>query len=193
MVLRVGVITSAEPTFLAKLLWGAALHATDWEFALVVFPVECPGLKEVAAGMDIESASIDGHYGSDRSSVSRIVQSKLESRGLTVALLARYLRPLDPALLSAHVVNTHGSLLPAFGGKGFYGQVLHEQVIASGVRQSGATLHEITAEYDVGPMLAQRQVMVAADDSAQSLREKVEQAEIDNIIEYFNARAASKN
>ena len=63
------------------------------------------------------------------------------------------------------ILNIHPALLPAFGGKGLYGQRVHTAVIASGARFSGATIHFVDLEYDTGPILAQSVVAVLPTDT----------------------------
>ena len=75
-------------------------------------------------------------------------------------------------------MNVHPSLLPAFCGKGFYGLRVHEAVLESGVKVTGATVHLVTAEPDKGTILMQRAVDVLPDDSPELLQHRVmEQAE----------------
>jgi folate-dependent phosphoribosylglycinamide formyltransferase PurN len=71
------------------------------------------------------------------------------------------------------MVNIHPALLPAFGGPGMYGRRVHEAVLASGARISGATVHYADETYDRGPIIAQWPVPVLADDDADSLAERV--------------------
>lgn len=91
-------------------------------------------------------------------------------------LLAGYLKLIPPALIQAYprsMLNIHPSLLPAFGGKGYYGRKVHEAVIASGARYSGPTIHYVDEEYDTGRILAQAVVPVLANDSADELAARV--------------------
>ncbi|MCC6640008.1 MAG: phosphoribosylglycinamide formyltransferase [Deltaproteobacteria bacterium] len=74
-------------------------------------------------------------------------------------------------------INTHPALIPAFCGKGFYGHRVHEAVLASGVRVSGATVHFVDAQYDHGPIILQRAVPVLQSDTADSLAARVQAAE----------------
>lgn len=71
------------------------------------------------------------------------------------------------------ILNIHPALLPAFGGKGYYGQRVHRAVIASGARYSGATVHFVDEEYDTGPILAQKVVPVLPHDTPVSLAARV--------------------
>lgn len=75
------------------------------------------------------------------------------------------------------VLNIHPALLPAFGGKGMYGRHVHEAVIAYGAKVSGCTVHFADDTYDTGPILTQRCVPVAEDDTPDALAARVFEAE----------------
>ena len=74
-------------------------------------------------------------------------------------------------------INTHPALFPAFCGKGFYGHRVHEAVIASGAKVSGATVHFLDAEYDHGPIILQEAVPVLDDDTPEALAARVQAVE----------------
>ncbi|KAL5773154.1 hypothetical protein ACOSQ2_013078 [Xanthoceras sorbifolium] len=91
-------------------------------------------------------------------------------------LLAGYLKLIPVELVRAFprsIVNIHPSLLPAFGGKGYYGMKVHKAVIASGARYSGPTIHFVDEHYDTGRILAQRVVPVLWNDTAEDLSARV--------------------
>ncbi|CAD6263673.1 unnamed protein product [Miscanthus lutarioriparius] len=99
-------------------------------------------------------------------------------RGYSVdfVLLAGYLKPIPAELIQEYpksILNIHPSLLPAFGGKGFYGSKVHTAVIASGARYSGPTVHFVDEHYDTGKTLAQRVVPVFADDTPELLAARI--------------------
>lgn len=71
------------------------------------------------------------------------------------------------------MVNVHPSLLPAFGGRGMYGMRVHQAVIASGVRVSGATVHFVDERYDDGTIVAQWPVPVLPGDTPEMLAARV--------------------
>lgn len=100
----------------------------------------------------------------------------LRSYKVDFILLAGYLKLIPVELIKAYrkaIVNIHPSLLPAFGGKGYYGMKVHKAVIASGARYSGPTIHYVDEEYDTGRILAQRVVPVLAKDTAEELAARV--------------------
>jgi folate-dependent phosphoribosylglycinamide formyltransferase PurN len=70
-------------------------------------------------------------------------------------------------------VNIHPALLPAFGGEGMYGSRVHEAVIASGAKESGATVHLVDDEYDRGPIVAQWRIPVENHDTPSTLAARV--------------------
>ncbi|KAF5778371.1 putative phosphoribosylglycinamide formyltransferase 1 [Helianthus annuus] len=91
-------------------------------------------------------------------------------------LLAGYLKLIPSELIRAYpksILNIHPSLLPAFGGKGYYGTKVHKAVIASGARYSGPTIHFVDEHYDTGRILAQRIVPVLANDTVEELAARV--------------------
>ncbi len=90
--------------------------------------------------------------------------------------LAGYLRKIPPEVIQQfpnRILNIHPSLLPRFGGKGFYGMKVHKAVLDAGEEKSGCTVHVVTEIYDDGPILGQETVAVSADDSPEDLAKKV--------------------
>jgi phosphoribosylglycinamide formyltransferase-1 len=75
------------------------------------------------------------------------------------------------------IINVHPALLPAFGGKGMYGRRVHEAVLASGARESGATVHLVDEAYDRGAILGQARVPVLPGDDPDRLAARVLEAE----------------
>lgn len=100
----------------------------------------------------------------------------LQERQIELIVLAGYLHILSAAFIEHfpnRIINIHPSLLPAFGGKDYYGIKVHEAVIAAGVKVSGATTHFVTAAVDSGPIIDQKTVRVLARDTAYSLQQRV--------------------
>ncbi|KAF5197347.1 Phosphoribosylglycinamide formyltransferase [Thalictrum thalictroides] len=128
-----------------------------------------------------------------------IVPTGLSSMDLVTALrnlevdfvlLAGYLKLVPVELVRAYpksILNIHPSLLPAFGGKGYYGMKVHKAVIASGARFSGPTVHFVDEHYDTGRILAQSVVPVLANDSAEELAARVLHEEHQLYVEVTSA------
>lgn len=114
----------------------------------------------------------------DPAGYSRAVFAEMERHGADLLILAGFLRQLtiDPAW-EGRMLNIHPSLLPQAeayaAGRGFYGDHVHAAVLAHGDTVSGATVHVVTADYDAGPPVLQREVPVQADDTPQTLAARV--------------------
>jgi phosphoribosylglycinamide formyltransferase 1 len=113
-------------------------------------------------------------------SASHTLAALLEAQDITHIALAGYLRLVPAEVITAfagRIVNIHPALLPAFGGPGMYGRHVHEAVLASGARVSGATAHFVDTRYDEGAIIAQSPVPVHADDTPATLAARVLAAE----------------
>lgn len=102
--------------------------------------------------------------------------SVLEEWKTDLIILAGYLLKIPDVVIETYpglVVNIHPSLLPKFGGKGFYGSNVHKAVLDSNETQSGCTVHVVTSRYDDGPILAQAKVPVYATDDVPTLAKRV--------------------
>ena len=112
--------------------------------------------------------------------------TELAERRVELVVLAGFLSILPADWLrewAGRVINLHPALLPKFGGPGFYGRRVHEAVLASGDRESGATVHVVTAEVDGGPIVAQARVPVEPGDTPDSLRERLRPVETGLLCE----------
>jgi phosphoribosylglycinamide formyltransferase-1 len=105
-----------------------------------------------------------------------------------VALLG-FLSPFETrGRYDGRTLNVHPALIPAFCGKGWYGRRVHEAVLESGVKVTGATVHFVDEKYDHGPIILQEAVPVLEDDTPDSLAERVQAAErrlVPRAIELF--------
>lgn len=93
-----------------------------------------------------------------------------------LVVLAGYLKIVDQSLLKVYkgrVINIHPSLLPKFGGKGYYGIKVHQAVLAAGEAVSGATVHYVDIGIDTGEMIIQESVPVCQGDTPEILQQRV--------------------
>ena len=108
------------------------------------------------------------------------VADALYEEGVSIVALAGYLRYVSSTLLEAfpgRVLNVHPSLLPSFGGQGMYGQRVHRTVLEYGCKISGCTVHLLDERYDTGPIMEQASVVIAEDETPDSLAMKVQKEE----------------
>lgn len=108
------------------------------------------------------------------------LERSLVEHAVDVVALAGYLRLIPTAVVRrwhGRMLNVHPALLPAFGGHGMYGHRVHEAVLASGTRLSGATVHFVNEQFDRGAIVAQWPVPVHTDDTPDTLAARVLQVE----------------
>jgi len=97
-----------------------------------------------------------------------------------LVVLAGYLRLVHPSIVArfrGRMINIHPALLPDFGGPGMYGHRVHEAVLASGAKESGATVHFVDEQFDSGAIIAQEKVPIEPGDTPDSLAARVLEAE----------------
>ncbi len=111
-----------------------------------------------------------------RSAAEGALERALGEQQIDLIALAGYLRLIPQGVVRrwhGKILNIHPALLPAFGGHGMYGHRVHEAVLASGARLSGATVHFVDEQFDRGAILAQWPVPVRHDDTPDALAARV--------------------
>jgi phosphoribosylglycinamide formyltransferase 1 len=110
----------------------------------------------------------------DGAAFNAAINSVLARYTIDLVVLAGFLSLYHPSpALAGKVMNIHPALLPAFGGKGFYGDRVHRAVLEAGVKVSGCTVHFADEHYDHGPIILQEAVPVLDDDTVESLAARV--------------------
>ena len=106
----------------------------------------------------------------------KLLMQTLVRNKIDLICLAGYMKLLSNRIVKQYqnrILNIHPALLPQFGGKGFYGIKVHEAVIASGTKESGATVHFVDEEYDHGKIIAQEKVEIRSNDTVETLEKRV--------------------
>jgi len=101
-------------------------------------------------------------------------------RDAQLVVLAGYLKLVPLGVVGRfrwRMINIHPALLPDFGGPGMYGHRVHEAVLASGAKESGATVHFVDEVFDHGKIIAQERVPVLEGDTPERLAARVLEAE----------------
>jgi phosphoribosylglycinamide formyltransferase 1 len=172
MAMRIAVAISGRGSNLEALLKALSPGAPA-EVVLVLSDRSAPGLS-LARERRIPSVVLDDPADGDTWT------ALLREHRAELLVLAGYVRLVPSQVISAYrgrIINIHPALLPQFGGKGMYGRRVHEAVLASGARESGASVHLVDEEYDRGAVLAQARVPVLEGDTPESLAERVLEAE----------------
>jgi phosphoribosylaminoimidazolecarboxamide formyltransferase/IMP cyclohydrolase len=177
---RIAVLASGGGSNLQAIMDACSSGRIGGEVSLVVSSLGKAGSLERAARAGIRAEALP--LKNSASPAAHDAALTELCRGADLVCLAGWMLKLGPEFLSAfkgRILNIHPALLPAFGGKGFYGKKVHEAVIAAGVRLSGCTVHFVTEDYDSGPIIVQRSVPVFPDDTPAALASRVNAAELD--------------
>lgn len=134
------------------------------------------GVLKIAQQEKIISAILTKDAFQDESNVSKI----LNALQIDYIILAGFLQKVPDFMVQKYkdrIVNIHPALLPKYGGKGMYGQKVHEAVIADKATQTGITIHFVNENYDEGNIILQKEVAIDSSDTPTSIAEKVQQLE----------------
>jgi phosphoribosylglycinamide formyltransferase-1 len=142
------------------------------EIALIVSNKPGAGVLDIAAASAIPSIIIEkekffrgSHY-----------LEEFKILDISFIVLAGFLWKIPAELIAAYpdrILNIHPALLPAFGGRGMYGDAVHEAVVAAGSRESGITIHYVDEMYDHGRVFFQASFNLSPGETAASLAEKI--------------------
>lgn len=113
---------------------------------------------------------------SSEATFSEVLLSKLKEWNPNLIVLAGFLKKIPSEVIEQYrnkIINIHPSLLPKFGGKGYYGIKVHRAVVDSGETESGCTVHFVNEHYDKGDIIKQTKVVVSDDDTPETLAQKI--------------------
>jgi phosphoribosylglycinamide formyltransferase-1 len=79
------------------------------------------------------------------------------------------------------IINIHPALLPKYGGKGMFGEHVHQAVISNGEKESGITIHYVNEKYDEGDVIFQAKCAIEPDDDASTLAAKIHDLEYEHF------------
>ena len=129
-----------------------------------------------AQGLHIPTAL----FSKDDWQAGKAILTLLKEHHIDFIVLAGFLLRVPIPLLHAYpnkIINIHPALLPKYGGKGMYGDRVHEAVVAAGEKESGITIHYIDEHYDEGSIIFQAQCEVLPQDSPKEVAHKVHDLE----------------
>jgi len=159
---------------------------------LIVCNKDVAGVLEVAREHQIEIFINKQDHSGDQ------LLHKLKGKQIDLIILAGYLWMLPNNIINAYpkkIINIHPALLPKYGGKGMYGNYVHEAVIRNNEKESGITIHYADELYDNGEIIFQQKCLVDPGESAASLAEKIRVLEhtwypqiIGSVVEKQNQR-----
>lgn len=190
MTVKLGVLISGSGTNLQAIIDAIAEGSLDAEIRVVISsrPDAYGLVRAKEAGIQTIALSKDVY--ADPDIANEAIAAELVHAGCDYVVMAGYMRMLGEAVLVAfpdRVLNLHPALLPSFKGA----HAIRDAYDA-GVKVTGVTVHFANAEYDKGPIVAQRAVDVAEDDTLESLEEKIHAVEHELYPEVLRWIAAGR-
>ena len=169
--LRIAVLASGRGSNLQALLDAIAVGRLDARLVGVFSDNAGAFALERARHAGVPAVALDPRDFAQRRAFDKHLFSHVDAVHPDVIVCAGYMRLLGKREVEAHagrIINIHPSLLPAF--KGLH---THEQALAAGATEHGASVHLVSAELDGGPVIAQARVAVLAGDDVTSLAARV--------------------
>ena len=168
---KIGVLISGGGTNLQAVIDGCENKSINGEVRVVI------SNKENAYGLErARNHKIKAICEKDENKIIEI----LKENEVELVILAGYLKIVSPKLVNEYrnkIINIHPSLIPAFCGKGYYGEKVHQGVIDYGAKVTGATVHFVDEGADTGPIIMQKTVEVKQDDDIKKLAKRVLEVE----------------
>jgi phosphoribosylglycinamide formyltransferase-1 len=147
-------------------------HHPSIKISLIVCNKPDAGVLNIAAGEHIPSLLIE----KERFFRGDAYVPLLKELNIGFIVLAGFLWKVPSGLVQSYkgkIVNIHPALLPKYGGKGMYGRLVHEAVIAAKEKESGITIHYVDELYDHGQTIFQATCFIDEDDTPETLAQKV--------------------
>ena len=177
-VIRLAVLASGGGTTLQNLLDRIADGRLEAQVVSVVSNNADAFVLERGRRAGLSLAVVSRKEAGTREEFSRRLFDSCRQANADLVCLAGFLQLIHvPEDYLGKVMNIHPSLIPAFCGKGYYGHHVHEAVLKYGAKITGCTVHFADNEYDHGPIILQRPVLVREDDTPDRLAERVFQEE----------------
>lgn len=184
--LRIGVLASHNGTTLQAILDACEAGALTAQVVSVISNNSQSGAAQRAHRYAVPFAHLSDRTHPEPDALDEAIRDTLVQNDADIVVLAGYMKKLGPHTLKqfeGRILNTHPALLPKFGGQGMYGARVHEAVLAAGESMTGVSIHVVDAGYDTGPVIAQCEVPVHADDTVESLAERVQMHERAFLVE----------
>jgi phosphoribosylglycinamide formyltransferase-1 len=168
---RIGVLVSGRGSNLQAIIDAIGSGVLDAQLAVVISNRAAAPALERARRAGIEALVLAPRDFGSRDAYDAALAALLIERQVALVCLAGFMRLIGPSLLAAfpdHIVNIHPSLLPAFPGLD-----AQRQALEHGVKVAGATVHLVNADLDAGPIVLQAAVPVAANDTVETLSQRI--------------------
>ena len=184
--IKLGVIGSTNGTDLQAILDAVGSGELNAEVSAVLSNQKNAYILERAENHNVPAVFVS-HKGKTREEFDAEMTGVLKEYGVDLVLLVGFMRIVSAGFCREwenKLLNVHPSLLPKYAGG--MDTNIHEEVLKNGDTQTGCTIHFVTDEVDGGPILVQKKCNVESDDTAETLKIKVQQLEGEAFIEVIN-------
>jgi len=191
--LRIVVLISGGGTTLRNLIRRMDAGRLQVEIPLVISSSPKAGGLQFAEDAGIPSTVIQRKEFADQDAFSRAIFDRCRQVNAEAVVMGGFLKRITiPEDFTNRVTNIHPALLPSFGGEKMYGHRVHEAVLDYGVKLTGCTVHFADNHYDHGPVILQKAVPVADDDTPETLAARVFEAECEAYPEALQLIAGGR-
>ena len=167
-------------------------HSGHIKISLIVCNKPGAGVLNIAARENIPAILID----KEKFFRGNAYTDDLKKHQIDFIILAGFLWKIPATLIKAYsgsIVNIHPALLPKYGGKGMYGNHVHEAVIQAKEKESGITIHYVDEQYDHGDAIFQAKCAVLENDTAESLAQRIHGLEYEHYAKVIEKILAKRS
>ena len=168
---KLGILCSGRGSNLASIIEAIERGEIPAEIAVVIADKRDAYALERARAKGIPAVAVVYRDYAERADFERAMLDELQTHGVTLVILAGFMRILSPVFVHAYtgrILNIHPALLPSFPGAH-----AHRDALAYGVKVSGCTVHFVDEGMDSGPIILQASVPVTEDDTEETLAARV--------------------
>lgn len=193
--IKIAVFISGRGSNLEAILNSISRREINGEVALVISDRDNAEGLNICQKKGVQALYLGKKNYPDKNKRTDKILEYLINNKIDLIVLAGYMSIVDEKIVKKYrnkIINIHPSLIPSFSGKGYYGSLVHKEVLNYGVKITGATVHFVDEDTDTGPIIIQREVKVTDDETIESLSKKVLEIEHQILPEAIKLFAEDK-
>ncbi|HLC93271.1 MAG TPA: phosphoribosylglycinamide formyltransferase [archaeon] len=182
--IKIAVLGSTKGTDLQAIIDAIEAGKLDAEIVAIGSDKQDSFILERAKKHKIQAIFVNYKNFAKRENAERVFADEFRKRKADLVLLIGFMKILSPYFVRAfrgRIWNIHPSLLPKYAGG--MNMDVHEQVLRNGEKETGCTLHEVSEKVDAGKIIMQKKCPIVKNDTAQTLKEKVQKLEQECLLE----------
>ena len=188
MTKHLAILGSTRGTDMQAIIDAIESGSLDAKIDVVVSNKPDAYILERASNHDIPTLVFEKEKGESREAYDQRLLTQLADYPINLILLIGWMRILSPVFVNAYpgrILNVHPSLLPKFAGD--MDLNVHEEVLKAGETESGCTVHLVDESVDGGKILVQKRCDIDPDETAESLKTKVQKLEGEAFVDAIQA------